>query len=95
MKKILVTMILVLITCMYFAQTSRSVEQSARAGFERAQRVQIGEQEAISAEAFKPKTDVIIPKLETNVRPVYSKFNQKVVRSTNRILLNKWLKESK
>lgn len=95
MKRILILLILAVLAGTVFSQSPRSVEESTRAGFERAQRIQIGDQEAISAEVFKPKTEVYVPKVETSVKPIYHRFNQNFIRTTNKILLNKWLKESK
>lgn len=65
-------------------------------------------QEFEGVEAFRPQqTDVIdikarIPdhsiyqrKTDTVIMPIYYRFNQNILRETNKILLNKWLKESK
>ncbi len=95
MNRLFLIIALALIVCSLYSQAPKSVEENTRAGFERAQRVMIGDQEAISAEAFKPKTEVYQKKSETIVQPVYYRFNQNLLRATNRILLNKWLKESK
>jgi hypothetical protein len=91
----LIVIVLAFLAVGLYSQTPRTVEENTRAGFERAQRVMIGDQEAINAEAFKPKTEVYQKKSETVVQPVYYRFNQNLLRATNRILLNKWLKESK
>ena len=42
-----------------------------------------------------PAINVYLQKTETSVKPVYYKFNYNLLRTTNRVLLNKWLKESK
>lgn len=95
MKKLCLVFTLIIVIGAINAQSPKSVEENTRQGFERAQRVVIGDQEAISAEAFRPKTEVYQKKSETIVKPVYFRFNEEFLRATNRVLLNKWLKESK
>jgi len=62
-------------------------------GFERVTRTAADQQEAI--ESARPDIVIIETKADTEVKPIYYNFNKDLLRSTNRILLIKWLKESK
>ena len=93
---LLIIALSVLIVPMVYGQaTSATVEQTAQTGFQRGGALNLGVEETITAEAMIPQSSVYQIKTDTPVKPVYYRFNRNVVRETNKILLNKWLKESK
>ncbi|MDZ4121774.1 MAG: hypothetical protein U1C33_05100 [Candidatus Cloacimonadaceae bacterium] len=96
MKRLVLCSIAMISVTLLLAQTpSTGVQQTAEPGFRRASAVSLGAEETITAEAMIPPSGVFQKKTDTPVKPVYYRFNRNVVRETNRLLLNKWLKESK
>jgi|GEM_PF-2390860 len=97
MRKTLIIMALIFCLGYLFAQQNTNVvEQATKQGADRAKQnfIQAGQEDTV-AEAMKPSTSVTYGKLPTPVEPYYSRFNRNFIRTTNKVLLNKWLKESK
>ncbi|MDD2332739.1 MAG: hypothetical protein PHI68_08840 [Candidatus Cloacimonetes bacterium] len=89
MKKIFLLVALTFVVLMVYAQETTKPPT----GFEGISRTRAGQEEAI--ESARPDIVIIEAKMDTEVKPIYFNFNTDLLRSTNRILLIKWLKESK
>ncbi|PKN80991.1 MAG: hypothetical protein CVU48_00210 [Candidatus Cloacimonetes bacterium HGW-Cloacimonetes-1] len=91
MKRIVLLFMTVMASLLMYAQETKP----SVSGYEGVQANKQAVQFEIKFEQRTPAIDVYMQKTDTKVKPVYYKFNFNLLRTTNRVLLNKWLKESK
>jgi TfoX/Sxy family transcriptional regulator of competence genes len=72
-----------------------SVEEDVKKRFENTEVVKAKETEIVKLEVMKPDIERYQKKKDTVVTNEYYRINKTILRSTNNVLLNKWLKELK
>jgi hypothetical protein len=72
-----------------------SIDESVKKRFEKTQIIKAKEVEVVKFEAMKPDIERYQKRSETDISKGYYQINVKSIRSTNKVLLNKWLKELK
>lgn len=71
------------------------VEEDVKKRFENTKVVQAKETEIVKLEVMKPDVERYQKKTDTMVSSDYFRIDKTILRSTNKVLLNKWLKELK
>jgi hypothetical protein len=90
MKKIIVVLSFILMVTALL-----SIDESVKKRFEKTQIIKAKEVEVVKFEAMKPDIERYQKRSETDISKGYYQINVKSIRSTNKVLLNKWLKELK
>ncbi len=91
MKSMLIIMLLIFTSSVLLY----GVEASVKKRFEKVQVIKAKDVEIVKMEIIKPDIERYQKKTDTVLYPGHIRFNKKIVRATNRVLLNKWLKEIK
>jgi uncharacterized protein Yka (UPF0111/DUF47 family) len=91
MKKLLVLIIMI---CFYLSLL-QGVDESVKKKFEKEQVFKAKEVEVVRFEAMKPDIERYQKKTDTNYSAGYYQLFKNNIRSTNKVILNKWLKELK
>jgi len=90
MRVILVILILMMSVVILQAQTT-----DVKREFERVEAYRPQQADVVDIKARIPDHSIYQKKTDTAIKPVYYRFNQNILRETSKLLLNKWLKESK
>ncbi len=90
MRAVLALIILMMSIAVLQAQTP-----DVRREFEQVEVYRPQQADIIDIKARIPDHSIYQRKTDTATTPVYYRFNQNILRETNKSLLNKWLKESK
>lgn len=91
MKKNIVFLLLLLLLVTALA----GIDESIKKKFDKAKVYKAKEIEVVKVEVMKPDIERYQKKTETDLSSGFFQFYKKNIRATNRILLNKWLKEFK
>jgi hypothetical protein len=90
MKKV----VLVAATCLLSISILLSVDEDVKKKFEKVQ-VFKGKDEVVKVEVMKPDIERYQKKTDTIIASKGYRLDRKIIRATNKLLLNKWLKELK
>ncbi len=90
MKKLIAISILLLLI-----STIAGIDENTKKRFDKAKVFKAKEVEVVKIEVMKPDIERYQKKTDTDLSSGYYQFYKKNIRATNRILLNKWLKEFK
>jgi len=71
------------------------VDDKTKKRFEKAKVYKAKEVDIIKLDVMKPDIERYQKKTDTDITTGFYQLNKRSLRTTNRILLNKWLKESK
>ena len=91
MKKLLFSVTLLVCTLSILF----GVDESVKKKFEKAQVYKAKEVEVVKFEVMKPDIERYQRKTDTDFSSGYYQLYKNTIRSTNKIILNKWLKELK
>jgi len=92
MRVLLATVLLLTSTLVLQAQTT---DADVKREFEQVEAFRPQQAIIVDIKARIPDHSIYQRKTDTAIKPVYLSFNQNILRETNKILLHKWLKESK
>jgi hypothetical protein len=91
MKKILITIAFVLCTMHLLL----GVDEDIKRKFEKTEVFRAKEVDVVKFEVMKPDIERYQKKTDTDLSSGYYQLYKNTIRSTNKVLLNKWLKELK
>jgi len=89
-KSIYIIIILMIVFSSLFG-----VDDKTKKRFEKAKVYKAKEVDIIKLDVMKPDIERYQKKTDTDITTGFYQLNKRSLRTTNRILLNKWLKESK
>ena len=81
--------------CLIFINILSGIDENIRKKFEKAQVYKAKEVEVVKFEVMKPDIERYQKKTDTDLSSGYHQLYKNTIRSTNKVLLNKWLKELK
>lgn len=87
--------LVLLIPILLIVSALLSVDDNVKKRFEKATVIKAKEVEVVKFEAMKPDIERYQKRSETDLSKGFFRLTLKSIRSTNKVLLNKWLKELK
>jgi len=91
MKRLLISIVLIVCTINILLGVGEDVKKK----FEKTQVFKAKEVDVVKFEVMKPDIERYQKKTDTDLSVGYHQLYKNTIRSTNRVLLNKWLKELK